>query len=90
MWNIAVIMGSQSYQLSFGVTVLLLFIGVLVTVILIATALKAMGTIATFIKQVFSKSTRSKEESEFEEEPLTRRRKRLQDDEEDSTLVCEE
>lgn len=57
-------MASQSYQLSFGVTLALLCVGILVTVILISAFINAVGTITSFVKQTYNKrATKNSEES---------------------------
>ena len=89
-------MPSQTVQLSFGVTVLLLFIGILVAMILIGTAIKAMGTITTFCGEMFRRpksppKTEDQEEEEDSSETTTKRRRRVQDeDENDAPVAAEE
>jgi len=42
---------SQSYQLSFSITVVLLFIAILVSILLLGAAVKAFGTVGSFSRK---------------------------------------
>ena len=73
-------MASQSYQLSFGVTVLVIFLCLILILVLLAAGLRAIFTLAFYAKHIWKSIVGDKNEQDKSKFSRSRRQKDFRDD----------